>query len=266
LHSDSDQQQQDQFEMIARHYDRIMDHVDYDRWSLITTVLAPLLSRGFTHVDLACGTCTLVKKMRKAGWHSFGADLSFAMLEQGRKSFTTSPLAVADLRALPFRGGADYITCLFDSLNFLLDTEDMRRGIAEMGSALSDGGILYFDIVTERMVTEFFEGQTWTETNGPFSTAWSSTYCRKTKVAETSIRINTGAASVLRERVFTQAEVEAAVEDAGLTLLGAFDAESWQKPGRKTLRIDFVATKGQARDHKSQLREMVSFLRSALGG
>ena len=33
----------DEFHEIARYYNRIMDHVDYDRWYAVTTALADLL-------------------------------------------------------------------------------------------------------------------------------------------------------------------------------------------------------------------------------
>jgi predicted TPR repeat methyltransferase len=76
----------DSFEDLARYYDRLMVHVDYDRWYAVAGAIAGLLPRPFLHVDLACGTGTLLRKLRKVGWNSFGLDLSVAMLRAGSRS------------------------------------------------------------------------------------------------------------------------------------------------------------------------------------
>src|SRR5690606_17293139 len=52
----------DSFEDLARYYDRLMVHVDYDRWYAVAGAIAGLLPRPFLHVDLACGTGTLLRK------------------------------------------------------------------------------------------------------------------------------------------------------------------------------------------------------------
>ena len=110
----------DDFANLARYYDPIMEHVDYDRWFVITTTLAELAPDPFLHLDAGCGTGVLMGMLRKIGWSSVGIDLSLAMLQTGRRRRGSLPVAAADLRALPFRGAVDLMTCLFDSMNFLL--------------------------------------------------------------------------------------------------------------------------------------------------
>lgn len=235
----------DSFAYLAPFYDRIMSHVDYARWQRITTTLAALLSSDFVHVDLACGTGALLKRLRAMGWHSMGVDLSEAMLRAGMKGRKTGsfPGAAADLRALPFRGVVDYATCLFDSMNFLLTQEDVDRALAQVYQALTPGGLLYFDVVTERMVLDHFDGQDWDENNGRFRTTWSSRYDRNTRVATTEVRVNTDASGVIRERIYMIPEIEKALAEAGFTLLGAYDARTWKAPGKRSIRVDFVAAK-----------------------
>ena len=166
----------DPFADIAPYYDTIMEHVNYGRWFRVTEALSTLLPPGFTHVDAACGTGVLIKRLRADGWRSFGVDLSFAMIRAGRKGPRALPAATADLRALPLHGGADYVTCLFDSLNFLLEYEDVERAFGQIYGALAPQGLFYFDVVTERMVKDYFEGQEWIEQNGRFSTTWRSAW------------------------------------------------------------------------------------------
>lgn len=235
----------DVFEDLARYYDPLMEHVNYDRWFFTTVALAELVPSPFRHLDAACGTATLVHRLRKTGWISTGIDLSPAMIRAGKKKDPRLPLGVADLRALPFRESADIVTCLFDSLNFLLDEAALARAFRELHGSLRPGGILYADIITERMVTEHFEGQDWEEVNDGFTSRWSSRYDHARGIAESRVRVNTGAASVICERVFPLECVEALLAKAGFDVLGVFDAETWKKPGKKTTRIDLVAVKGK---------------------
>ena len=228
---------------IARYYDRIMEHVDYDRWFIVAARLRELLPAEFRHLDAACGTGTLLRKFRRLGWNSLGIDLSIAMLAVGQKDADAAPSAAADLRSLPFCGSVHYVTCLFDSVNFLVGDGDVRQAFAEVRQALTDNGLFYFDVVTERMVTDHFENQEWTEHNGGFSTSWRSTYGRKERVAETRVRVNNSATGVFYERIYSQRQIERALKEAGLTFLGAYDARTWKRPSRKTVRIDFVAAK-----------------------
>lgn len=233
----------DPFEDLARHYDGIMEHVDYERWFVITTTLYELLPETFLHLDAGCGTGTLIGKLRQAGWTSLGADLSYAMLHHGCKKRGPLPVAAADLRALPFTGSVHFLTCLFDSVNFLLEESGVRAAIAEFSRVLADDGILYFDVVTERMVAMHFENQTWTEDNDGFKTTWSNTYDRTTRIADTRLKVNTGIDSVLRERIYPIPFIEKALRDAGLSLLATYDADTWRAPTRRTTRVDFIAVK-----------------------
>lgn len=233
----------DAFADLARYYDPLMSHVNYDRWFFTTTALADLVKEPIRHLDAACGTATLVTMLRKTGWDSMGSDLSPAMIQTGKKKDTALPLAVADLRGLPYRESFDIITCLFDSLNFLLEEEELAEAFVQLHGALRDGGILYADIITERMVTEHFEGQSWTEDNDGFTSRWASEYDKKKAIAESYVRINTGNTSVIRERVYDLPLVKRLLEKAGFDILAAFDAENWKTPRRRTTRVDLIAVK-----------------------
>ncbi len=252
------------FEDIAYYYDSIMKHVPYDRWYMTVSTLAELMPHGFIHLDAACGTGTLLKRLDKLNWTSFGIDICSAMLRAGRREPIPFNSAAADLRALPFRESIDYVTCLFDSLNFLLDIGSVRAALSEFYDALRLGGILYFDIVTERMVTEYFAGQKWKEDNGRFSSAWESDYNKKTALSETRVSLSTGSGAVIREQMYPTGEIETAVLDAGFKILAIFDAETWDKPRKKTTRIDFIAVKGEIKPIKRKFKRIVEKIRLEL--
>ena len=153
----------DPLAVIAPHYDAMMAHVCYTRWTRTVRELAALVPRPFVHLDVGCGTGVLMEMLEGAGWPVVGVDLSPAMLREGRAARGPYPLAVADMRRLPFHGSVGMITCLFDSLNFLLTPEDVRAALTSFAAALRPGGVVYFDAVTEFMMTEYYAGKTWTD-------------------------------------------------------------------------------------------------------
>lgn len=256
---------EDAFADLARYYDPIMDHVDYARWFAITGALADLVpSKTFTHLDVACGTGVLIKELAQQGWTTMGIDLSAAMLRAGRKGSPVPVTAQADMGALPFRGCFDFATCLFDSLNFLLDPQHLARAFRQIAEALNHEGLLYFDIITERMVTEYFEDQKWEEKNGRFTTTWEGAYDRASSVATTAIRVKSGPTAVVRERVYGLDEIETAVRGAGLSLLATVDAQTWKKPTRKTVRIDCVAVKEDSKEIRKAFRRTQQHIRDLL--
>ncbi len=254
----------DSFAGLARFYDPIMQHVNYDRWYLIAGAVANLAPRPFRHLDAACGTGVLLKKLWNDRWHSYGLDLSNSMLKRCRETTGPSRVLRADLRAIPMKESFDYVTCLFDSVNFLLTEQDLYQGIGQLAGTLRNRGVLYFDVVTERMVLEHFAGQKWSETNDGFTSHWSCEYDRGTSVVETRIRVNSGEEHTLYERVYPIDIVLDAIDRTGCELLAASDAQTWKRPGRKTVRVDFVAVRGNARDYKRAFRNVHGFVRQML--
>ncbi len=244
----------DSFVDLARYYDAIMSEVDYDRWEIAAANIAQMLPRDFLHLDAACGTGTLLRALKPYKWHSMGVDLSPSMLRLANKKRTHTPLAAADLRRLPFNGSFDYITCLFDSMNFLLKKAAIRNAIKSFARALAPGGVLYFDVVTEEMILQHFADQVWNERNGRFSTKWACKYNRKTQTCETRISVKRGPETTLYERVYEIDFIKEAIEDAGLTLLGVHDAETWRAVRKKSVRVDFVCTKGPANAYEKSFK------------
>lgn len=246
----------DAFAELAQYYDAIMEDVDYYRWFRTTEAIARMAPQPFIHLDAACGTGVLIDRLSGPRWKSFGIDLSAAMLRQTRAQGRDVNVANADLRALPFSCTFSLITCLFDSINFLLEEEDLRRAMRQLADALLPGGILYCDAVTERMVLEHFDGQTWTETTGAFETTWSNAYDPKTGINNSRIHVDAGARGTVRERIYSRETLESAMEDAGLVILGVLDAHSWRPPQRRTTRLDLVAIKDPPRRVQQQFEKV----------
>lgn len=255
----------DTFHELARHYDALMDEIDYDRWLVVASYLRDLVDEPDPlHLDIACGTGKFLKRVREHGWRSFGVDNSAAMVRLGARGPHPGLAAVADMTALPHPERFGFVTCLFDSLNFLMQLDALRRAAAEAFRVLRPGGLYYCDTITERMVTKHFAGRKWQETHGKMRADWAGEWEPDSGKAELRIRVNTGAENIIRERVYSDAAIRGALENAGFEVLGYYDADGWKKPNYKTLRIDWVAAKPPAPEATRAFNTTREAIRAAL--
>jgi SAM-dependent methyltransferase len=235
---------QDTFQHLAAHYNSMMEHIDYERWVVVTTMIAELCpDEGFSHLDVACGTGALMRELADHRWATVGIDLSRAMLTEAVAGETPIDVAQADMCALPFDQSFSLATCFFDSLNFVTQDGGLAQALASMHSALKDDGVLIFDVITERMVLKHFADKDWIDKNNGHYAQWSGQYDPIDRIVTNSIRVNRGEKSVVQERVYPQEDLEEAITDAGFILLGVLDTETWCAPDNNSLRLDFVVTK-----------------------
>lgn len=111
---------------------------------LLDDVLARYPTPKRTHLDLACGTGLALEAFRKRGWKSVGVDASVPMLEIARKR--AKRVVAGDLRALPLRGRFARITCLYDSLNHMLERDDLVAAFRSIRSVMDDDSLFFFDV------------------------------------------------------------------------------------------------------------------------
>jgi ubiquinone/menaquinone biosynthesis C-methylase UbiE len=119
---------------------------------LLPAVLARFDARPQTVLDIACGEGTFAVAMAKKGLQVTGIDQSPQMLQFARERAERENVKVEfvlqDMRALSFEGRFDLVTCWFDSLNYLLELEDLEKTFAGVCRALKKAGLLIFDMNT----------------------------------------------------------------------------------------------------------------------
>lgn len=105
--------------------------------------------RGKRLLDVACGTGNSFEPLLARGYEVFGCDRSPAMVAEARRKWAgVAEIFRVDMRQLPWRSEFDLITCMDDSVNYLLDEEDLLAALAGMARALRPDGIAVFDANT----------------------------------------------------------------------------------------------------------------------
>src|SRR5437764_9830283 len=108
------------YEALAPYYDAYTEDYPHERWLTDLEQLAIRHGlRGRRLLDVACGTGKSTLPLALRGYRTSACDLSPAMVAIAHRRLRGAgvrPL-VADMRALPWVGGFDLVTCLDDAVN-----------------------------------------------------------------------------------------------------------------------------------------------------
>ena len=137
------------YEGLAPYYDELTRHHDYEAWTAHLEDAAVRFGvRGRRLLDAACGTGKSFLPFLQRGYEVTACDISAEMVDRARAKAPGADVFVADVRKLEPLGGFDLITCLDDSLNYLIDDGDLDAALAALGANLAHDGVLVFDLNT----------------------------------------------------------------------------------------------------------------------
>lgn len=212
-------------------------------------------------VDVACGTGVAAAKLAAAGYRVTGVDRSPQMLAQARQRVAEAglpgvTLVEADMRNFALDEQADLVTCMYDSLNYLLEEADLLAAFRCAATALRSGGLYVLDMNTIFGLAEGWGSRDFIRWDSDdcfivCHTFWD--YERLTNTLTLHGFIRQGElwerfAETHVQRGYPVATIRALLEQAGLAVLTVCDpfAEGAVEPGAKTGRVLVVARKSDA--------------------
>lgn len=161
------------YDALADAYDVLTADYPYDRWlRAIETLAVQHGLSGRRLLDVACGTGKSFLPLLRRGYAVTGCDLSQRMLAKARIKAPGARLVHADMRDLPDLGRHDLVTCLDDSLNYLLSADELRAALNGIVRSLAVDGVAAWDLNTVAMYRESFTGAWIAEGDGMF-VAWN---------------------------------------------------------------------------------------------
>ncbi|HEX6752464.1 MAG TPA: class I SAM-dependent methyltransferase [Solirubrobacterales bacterium] len=223
------------FEAMAPLYDDFTAHHKYEFWTAqLLAVLEREGLRGRRLLDVGCGTGKSFLPMLPRDWQAVGCDVSAAMLDLARQKVGDAVrLEIADMRELPRFGEFDLVWALDDAINYLLSVEELEAALGGMRDNLAPSGLLLFD-VNELLVYGFYAEGVEVEQdgcrfvfqgNGIDEVEPGSIYeftCFEERPGSEGQAADRRNASVHRQRHFTEAEILAAIDRAGLECLSIY--------------------------------------------
>lgn len=160
------------FSALAQYYDRFVG-ADYNKIAdYIDSVIKQYAPSSSLVCDIGCGSGTLTLKLLQQGYDMIGIDGSIDMLSEAldkRADIPNGDKALFLCQQLPefeLYGTVDVIVSTLDTLNYIIEDEDLDRLFYWIRNYLNPGGLLIFDINTLYKYTqlldqhcEFFEDE-----------------------------------------------------------------------------------------------------------
>ena len=139
------------YSALAPIYDKIMVHVEYDRWVTYIKKIITLYATSDTPAlfEIGGGTGLLGVRLLREGIRYRGSDLSLSMCSQARKRGL--PFFAADARFLPLKrtGCFEVVIFLYDGINYLQSLDEYEQTFREVHSSLQPQGLFLFDVTTK---------------------------------------------------------------------------------------------------------------------
>lgn len=244
----------DAYTGFAAVYDMFMDNIPYGKWSEYLTSL--LEEYGVTDglvLDLGCGTGTLCRLLAARGYDMIGVDVSDEMLEIAMEKQVENPDGILylhqDMREFELYGTVRAVVSICDSMNYLMEYEDLVQVLKLVNNYLDPKGVFVFDLNTVYKYREELGEQTIAENRDEGSFIWENFYDEEEMLNEYDltlfIREEDGRYRKYEETHYQRAygleTVKQAIDEAGMEFVAVYDAFTKEPPREDSERIYVVA-------------------------
>ena len=208
-------------------------------------------------VELGCGTGSFTEEMARLGYDMIGVDNSGDMLGIARKKMEDAGLDIMyleqDMCELDLFCTAGTIVSVCDSINYLIEDEQIRRTFTKVNNYLYPGGLFLFDFNTLHKYRDVIGNVTIAENREDCSFIWENFFDIDTNINEYDLTLfvkqkeadgdDLFARSMEThlQRGYTLEEMKEFVEEAGMTFLKAIDADTHEEPTEESERIYVLA-------------------------
>ena len=224
----------DAYTSFAQVYDLFMDNVPYEQWGAYLFQL--LKEHGIEDgllLDLGCGTGKLTRIMESYGYDMIGIDNSYEMLDIAKEYASENILyLMQDMREFELYGTVRAIYSACDSINYILEEDELRDVFTLANNYLDPGGLFVFDINSPYKYQELLAENTFAETREEGSFIWENFYDEEEGINEYDLTLyiqeKEGHFSRFQEahyqRCYELSTIKRLLEEAGMEYVAAYDA------------------------------------------
>lgn len=238
---------------FAEVYDLFMDNIPYGEWTeYVRELLAEEGIKDGILLDLGCGTGNVTELLASAGFDMIGIDNSEEMLDMAMEKRAESGhdilYLLQDMREFELYGTVKGVVSICDSMNYILEEEDLLDVFRLVHNYLDNEGIFIFDMNTMYKYREVLADNTFAEDREESSFIWGNFYDEEEEINQYDlslfIREEDGRYAKYEEthlqRAYEQKSVEELIARSGLELLHVYDAFTKNTPAEDSERIYFV--------------------------
>lgn len=242
------------YEDFADVYDTFMDETPYQEWSeFVTQTLAQEGIKDGLVLDLGCGTGTMTELLTDAGYEMIGVDMSDRMLDIAMQKKEQSGKDILylqqDMREFELYGTVRAVVCLCDSLNYLLETEELAETFRLVNNYLDPKGLFLFDFNTVYKYETVIGDTTIAENRDDCSFIWENYYDPEEEINEYDLTVFVQKEDDLfrkfsethLQRGYTLPVIKKLVEESGMIFEWAMDADTHEAVTEESERIYVLA-------------------------
>lgn len=225
------------YKSFALVYDLFMNNVPYENWcNYLTGLLKEYGIEQGLLLELGCGTGSMTELLAGQGYDMIGVDNSADMLEIAMDKRVHSGRDILyllqDMREFELYGTVRAVISVCDSMNYILEEDDLRRVFSLVNNYLDPGGYFIFDLNTKEKYRQIGES-TIAENQEEASFIWDNYYDEESGINEyeLAIFIPEGKDGLYRkyeeiheQRAYDLEVIERLLKEAGLAFVAAYDA------------------------------------------
>lgn len=184
----------DSYTSFAMVYDTFMDNIPYDQWNeYLLSLLKKYGVEDGLLLDMGCGTGNMTELLCQAGYDMIGIDYSEDMLTIAREKAQEKQLDILyllqDMREFELYGTVKAIVSICDSVNYILEDEDLLTVFKLVNNYLDPNGIFIFDLNTVYKYEQLLGDRTIAENREECSFIWDNYYYEDEAINEYELSI-----------------------------------------------------------------------------
>lgn len=243
----------DTYKDFAYVYDELMDETPYEEWC--GTIIRLMEQYGVSRpgrskaqgllesernlvVDLGCGTGTLTQLLYTKGYDVIGVDCSEEMLnvamEKREQSDSQILYLMQDMRELELYSTVGTVVSVCDSLNYILEEDELLTVFKLVNNYLYPGGLFIFDFNTVYKYEQIIGDNTIAENREDCSFIWENFYDPDKQLNEYDLTVFVQEKGDMfrrftethYQRGYTREKIAQLVRQAGLEIVEMLDADT----------------------------------------
>ena len=242
---------------FAQVYDLFMDNVPYGQWSeYVISLLKEYSVEDGLVLELGCGTGKMARRLAAAGYDMIGIDNSEEMLQVAKEAESLGAggqpdilYLLQDMREFELYGTVRAVVSVCDSINYILEEEELGKVFGLVNNYLDPGGIFIFDLNTQYKYREVLGEAVFCENREEGSFIWENFYDEERRlnqydltlfIQEEDKRYRKYEETHL-QRGYGELQVKALLEQAGMEFVAMFDAFTREPVKETSERIYMIA-------------------------
>lgn len=240
---------------FATVYDTFMDNVPYKEWSEYLHQL--LIDHGVKNgiiLDLGCGTGNITQELAAKNYDMIGIDNAQEMLQLAMDKPSKEEHSILyleqDMREFELYGTVNAVVSICDSMNYILEADELKTVFQLVNNYLDPGGVFIFDLNTSYKYEKILAMETFAEARDDCSFIWDNYYDEFEKINEYQLTLfvkdeKTNLYEKLQEiheqKAYELDEIKGLLKEAGLEFVVAYDAFTNEPVKVDSERIYIVA-------------------------